>query len=238
MMRSLGTRRVALLAGAATAAAVALTGCSAGQTAETSLKRPSNQGVNTQTASGSVLIRDLAINYDGVNGYEPGSDAPIQVALFNETKSEVTVQVSSAPPTEDAPAAGQVTTATSVALVGGVIPADSAASASPSDSASASPSDSASADPSASASTDPSPAPANQQASFTIEPMGTVTFLSDSTPALTAIGLSGKLVPGDQLNLVFKFSDGSPDLSVLTPIATPLTPAPRASGNPDENTEG
>jgi hypothetical protein len=68
--------------------------------------------------------------------------------------------------------------------------------------------------------------------------MGTVAFASDSTPALEAIGLSGKLVPGDQLSLVFKFSDGSPDLPVLASVDTPLTPAPRASGNSDENSEG
>lgn len=236
-MRSLGTRRVALLAGAATAAAVALTGCSAGQTAETSLKKPSNQGVNTQNATGSVLIRNLSVNYDGTSGYEPGADVPLSLALFNQTRSEITVQVSSAAPTEDAPAAGQFATATSVALVGGVIPADAGASASPSDSPS--PSDSASADPSASASASPAPSASasGQPASFTIEPMGTVNFAADSTPMLEAIGLTGKLVPGDQLSLVFKFSDGSPDLPVLAPVETPLSPAPRASGNSDENSE-
>lgn len=233
-MRSLGTRRVVLLAGAATAAAVALTGCSAGQVAETSLKKPSNQGVNTQSASGSVLIRNLSVNYDGVSGYQPGSDVALQAAFFNQTKNEITVQVSSSPPAAGGPAAAQVATATSVALVGGVIGGDPSASTSPPlyDPASADPSASASASP------DPSPSPSSQLASFTIEPMGTVAFASDSTPALEAIGLSGKLVPGDQLSLVFKFSDGSPDLPVLASVDTPLTPAPRASGNSDENSEG
>ena len=55
-MRSLGTRRVALFAGAVTVAAVALTGCSAGQVAETSLKRPSNQGVNTANDTGVFAV--------------------------------------------------------------------------------------------------------------------------------------------------------------------------------------
>jgi hypothetical protein len=232
-MRSLGTRRVALLAGAATAAAVALTGCSAGQVAETSLKQPSSQGVNTQNQSGSVLIRNLSVGYNGISGYQPGADVPIQGAFFNQTTSEITVKVSSAPPTGNAPAAAQVATAGSIALVGGLVGADAPSSTEPS------PSESASADPSASASTGPdaSPSPSDQPASFTIEPMGTVTFLPDSAPMLEAIGIDGKLVPGDQLSLVFSFSDGSPDLPVLASVATPLTPAPRGSGNADESSE-
>ena len=49
-MRSLGTRRAVLVAGAAALAAVALAGCSAGQVAETALKRPSNQGLNADNS--------------------------------------------------------------------------------------------------------------------------------------------------------------------------------------------
>jgi hypothetical protein len=67
--------------------------------------------------------------------------------------------------------------------------------------------------------------------------MGSVSFLPGDTETLEAVGLNGKLVSGHQLSLVFKFSDGSADLSVLAPVAIPLSPAPRESGLPGENVE-
>jgi len=213
-MRSLGTRRVALLAGAATVAVVALTGCSAGQVAETSLKKPSNQGVNAQSGTGSVLIRNLSVSYNGPAGYQPGADAPIEVNLYNQSTSAITVEVTSAAPTGETPAG--VVVAKQISLLGG---ASSSADA-----------PSASASPSASPA---EPAPAR----ITIAPLGNVTFLPGDTETLEAIGLNGKIVPGNQLGLVFKFSDGSADLSVLAPVAIPLSPAPRASGVPGENSE-
>lgn len=222
-MRSLGTRRVAMLAGAATVAAVALAGCSAGQVAETSLKKPSNQGVNSQNTTGSVLIRNLAVSYNGPAGYQAGSNAPIEVNLYNQTANAITVMVASAPPASGAPASG-VVTAQQVGLLGGA-----AAAAAPS----AAPSDSASASAPATAPTAPQPEPAR----LTIAPLGSVSFLPGDAKTLEAVGLSGKLAPGNQLSLVFKFSDGSPDLAVLAPVAIPLSPAPRESGNLDENVE-
>jgi hypothetical protein len=219
-MRSLGTRRVALLAGAAAVAVVALAGCSAGQVAETSLKRPSNQGVNTQNTTGSVLIRNLAVSYNGPAGYQPGTNAPIEVNLYNQTANAITVAVTSAPAPSGAPATG-VVTAQQVGLLGGTAPA----SATPSVSASAS-----------APATDPAAA-APQPARLTIAPMGSVSFLPGDTETLEAVGLNGKLVSGNQLSLVFKFSDGSADLSVLAPVAIPLSPAPRESGLPGENVE-
>ena len=220
-MRSLGTRRVALFAGAATVAVVALAGCSAGQVAETSLKKPSNQGVNAQSGTGSVLIRNLSVSYNGPAGYQPGADAPIEVNLYNQTTSAITVEVTSAVPAGETPAG--VVVAKQIGLVGGAPSAADSPSATPSDSASTSPS----------APAEPAPPPAR----ITIAPMGNVTFLPGDTETLEAIGLNGKIVPGNQLSLVFKFSDGSADLSVLAPVAIPLSPAPRASGVPGENSE-
>jgi hypothetical protein len=220
-MRSLGTRRVALLAGAATAAAVALTGCSAGQTAETSLKKPSNQGVNTQNATGSVLIRNLSVAYTGPAGYQPGSNAPINVNLYNQTTAPITVTVTSAPPAPGKAAPTGAVVATEIGLSGGT----ASASATPAASSSASP------EPSGSAAAGPQPA------RITIAGLGSATFMPGDPQTLEAVGLNGKLVPGNSLSLVFTFSDGSPDLPVLAQVAIPLTPAPRASGIPDENTE-
>jgi len=67
--------------------------------------------------------------------------------------------------------------------------------------------------------------------------MGTVSFLPGDTETLEATGLSAALVPGNQLSLVFRFSDGSADLHLLASVATPLTPAPRGSALPGENSE-
>ena len=230
-MRTLGTRRVALLASAA-AVAVALAGCSAGQVAETSLKRPSNQGVNTQNNTGSVVIRNLAVSYNGPAGYQPGTDAPLELGLYNQTRGEITVRVSSAAPQQAGAPTEGVVVASAVSLVGGT------ASSSAEPSASADPSSSAdpSASPEPSASADDKPA-AGAAAEIKLAPMGSVTFLPGDSETLEAIGLNGKLVPGNQISLVFSFSDGSADVPVLASVATPLTPAPRGSGLPDENSE-
>jgi hypothetical protein len=195
---------------------VALAGCSAGQVAETSLKKPSDQGMDVQNKTGSVLIRGLAVEYNGPAGYQPGSNAPIHVNLYNQTADAITVTVSSGAPT----AAG-VVAAKAIGLLGGT-PSPSGAAA-PSASASAAPMESA--------------APEPQPARITIAPLSSVTFRQGDTETLWAVGLDGKLVPGNQLSLVFKFSDGSEDLSVLAPVAIPLSPAPRASGIPGENVE-
>ncbi|HEV7963040.1 MAG TPA: hypothetical protein VGP57_10935 [Actinoplanes sp.] len=223
-MRSLGTRRVALFAGAATVTVVALAGCSAGQVASTATDMSAIQGVNAQSKSGSVLIRNLVVKYNGIAGYQPGANAPIWVNLYNQTTSQITVLVGSAAPTStDAPSAG-VVTAQQIGLLGGT----PTASATPSESSSAS------------ASPTPStpPTPDVQPARITIAPLGSVSFLPGDTQTLEAVGLSDTLMPGNQLSLVFRFSDGSPDLGVLAPVETPLSPAPRASGVPGENVEG
>jgi hypothetical protein len=236
-MRSLGTRRVALFAGAATVTAVALAGCSAGQVAATAVDMSAIQGVNAQSTTGSVLIRNLAVMYNGTAGYPPGANAPIGVNLYNQTTSAITVLVSSAAPPSnvDTPPDG-VVIAQQVGLLGGT----PSASATPSVTPSATPSESSSGAPSKPASAAPSasPTPDVQPARITIAPLGSVSFLPGDTETLEAIGLSDKLIPGNQLSLVFRFSDGSPDLTVLAPVTTPLSPAPRASGVPGEDSEG
>ena len=66
-MRSLGSvrfpaRRAVQVAGAATVAVIALAGCSAGQTAETSLLQSPVSGLNTASPDGGLLIRDLQVD--------------------------------------------------------------------------------------------------------------------------------------------------------------------------------
>jgi hypothetical protein len=231
-MRSLGIRRAALATGVAAVAAVALVGCSAGQVAETALKKPSVMGANAENSDRSVFIRNLAVQYDGPTGYAAGDNAPLQVSLFNKTKQAITVLVSSQPVT-GAPEKAGIVSARSVGLTGGssVAPSASAtATPEPSPSAGESPSTEPSAQPSASSA-------AVRPARIEIGPMGTVTFLPEDAERLQAVGLTGKLLPGQSVNLVFEFSNGADPLVVQAPVAIPVSPASRAPGIPHEATE-
>src|SRR5690349_10559027 len=96
-MRALGTRRVALAAGAAMAAVIALSGCSAGQVAETAILQAPVAGLNTQSPDGSLLIRNLQVAYNDPTGYPANGTAPLQVSLFNQTEQPMTVTITSAP---------------------------------------------------------------------------------------------------------------------------------------------
>lgn len=266
-MRTLGTRRAVtrravLAAGVATVAA--LGGCSAGQVAETALKNPSTYGVNTQSTSGNVLIRGLAVAYQGTEGYPAGADAPLELNLYNESTAPVTVLISSRPPANQAPNQG-VISAESVTIVGGAptaaptavpepsgsrppatpdtetpdnIPSGSA-STEPSDAASTEPSDAASTEPSSSASGEPSaePSEAGRPARIEIPPLGSAVFRPGGTEKLLVDGLTDQLRPGMSVNLVFEFSDGSPALVTPAPVAISFTPASRAPGEPAEEHE-
>src|SRR5689334_13765389 len=96
-MRSLGTRRVTLAAGVATVAVIALAGCSAGQVAETALLKTPISGLNTSSPDGSLQIRNLQVIYNSPEGYPANGQAPLEVALFNQTTTEMTVLISSKP---------------------------------------------------------------------------------------------------------------------------------------------
>jgi hypothetical protein len=252
-MRSLGTRRAALLAGVATVAAVALAGCSAGQIAETSLKRPSNQGVNADNSDMSVAIRNLAVTYNGTTGYAKGDSAPLEVGLYNQTTQPITVLISSKP-AENAVENDGVISAESVGLSGGPSatsapsttlpnPSGSRDAAVPETSSGPSgsveqPSSSPSLAPDPSSSAVDDTAPSTEPARITIAPKGSVTFLPGDKESLLAVGLTGKLAPGGSINLVFEFSNGAAPLTLSAAVAIPLSPASRAPGNEDENTEG
>ncbi len=245
-MRTLGTRRAVLAAGAAAVAAAVLAGCSAGQVAETSLKRPSNQGVNQDNSDASVAVRNLSVVYNGTVGYAAGDDAPLAVGLYNQTTQPITVTVSSSRPT-DGTAIADNGTATSVVLV------DSNASGQPSAGAATpeAPTPIGSAggpvpEPSSSVlpGTAPSPsapatpaAPVGQPAKITLAPMGASTFLPGDTQILQLMGLAKALKPGQAVYVTFTFDNGAQPLTLAAPVGTPSTPASRAPGNADENKE-
>jgi hypothetical protein len=230
LMRTLGTRRTFLVAGAAAVAAVALAGCSAGQVAETSLKRPSNMGVNSQNSNNTVLIRNLAVPYDGIAGYPVDKPVPLQLSLFNQSAEEVRVTITSSRPADGTNDKG-VTVGTSVNLVGDAPSASD--SPTPTDSASPTPTPTGSASPTPTAS-----APAGQSAVITLPPMGSATFLPGGPRSLQVSGLATALAPGSSVYVTFAFSNGAEPLTLPAAIGTPTEPASRAPGIDDENSEG
>jgi hypothetical protein len=243
-MRSLGTRRAALATGVATLAAVALAGCSAGQVAETAVKNPSIYGVNAENSNGSVFIRNLAVAYDGTTGYAAGDDASLQLGLYNQTKQTVTVLISSQPSTAATGKEG-VVSAKSVGLVGGSASPSAPSSAIPepsgsrpsgggddqNDSQVPSTEPSTNPSPGQTASTAPTPAgAAARPARIEIGPLGSATFLPEDAEKLQVVGLTGKLTPGQSVNLVFEFSSGADPLVLQAPVAIPMSPASRGPG--------
>jgi hypothetical protein len=227
-----------------------LAGCSAGQVAETALKNPSVYGVNSQSRNGAVLIRGLAVAYPGTTGYPAGSSAPLELTLVNETRQPVTVLISSQPPAGATESEG-VVSGRAVNLVGGQPTTPSTAIPEPSGSRPAATPDSQSSDnvvqPSSDASAGPSGTSPSAQPSRTpaasagrpgrieIGPLSTASFQPGDTETLQVVGLSDRLLPGQSVNLVFEFSDGSEPLVVQAPVAIPLSPASRAPGNPEEH---
>ena len=200
-MRSLGTRRVAQAAGAAMVAVVALAGCSAGQVAETANLKTPISGLNTQSADGSLLIRNLQVVYNDPKGYPAGGSAPVEVTLLNPTRQPIVVTITGGTPPDGAEgivSAQQVV----VGPTSGSGPASEPASA----------------------------APAQASARFTIAPLSSESFLPGDTELLQATGLSQRLVPGLSLALSIQVSTSEQPVEVMAPFAVPMAPASRAPG--------
>ncbi|MFF0375344.1 hypothetical protein [Actinoplanes missouriensis] len=254
-MRPLGTRRAVQAAGAATVAVLALAGCSAGQVAETAILDTPIAGVDTQTTSGSVYIRNLQVEYPGVEGYKAGANAPLELSLYNQTDNEITVSISSRPTEQaqvvSASQVGVVTRGASPAAPSGApdqtpaSPASEPPGANGADEASSAPATEAPAGsraPSAPVASDGPTAPVVpavrvSPAQFKIGAQGTALFRPTDAAQLQVIGLSDDLAPGTSVNLVFEFSDGSPAMEVPAPVANPLTPGPREEPHLDEDSE-
>jgi hypothetical protein len=224
-MRSLVTRRAALVAGVATVGVIALAGCSAGQVAETAMLETPISGVNAQNADGSVYVRNAQLEYNGIKGYAKGENAPLELSLFNQSEEEVTVSIASGPTEEP-----QVVSAAQVGFLS--TPTAAPATAVPETSGSAS------ADPSAAPTPTSAPSPVVTPAQIKIAPLGQALYRSTDPDKLQVIGLSDAVRPGEKVHLVFHFSNGAPDLIIQAPIATPLTPASRAPGATGEHAEG
>lgn len=242
-MRSLGTRRVALAAGVATVAVIALAGCSAGQVAETAMLDAPVSGVNTQSPDGGLLIRNLQVAYSTPTGYPAGGNAPVEVALYNETQQPITVLISSRP--AETPTEG-IVSARQVGLTGGTAAASPSADPEPSGNRPSAPADVPSDQPLPTEQPSDAPsgpaassAPAGtalQPARITIPGLSNVVYRPGDSESVQLVGLSDELRPGNSVSMVFEVSTSNQPLTVLAPVAIPLTPASRAPGiDPHEN---
>jgi hypothetical protein len=220
-----------VLAGAALTAGLLISGCSAGQNAETAHKQPSVAGVNTQVAVldsagkqiGSVGIRDLLVPFGDDEGYPAGGEAPLQFVIFNDTASAVTVRVTSPEPEGQT---GEVVRARSVELAGAGAEAPAPPAATPTPSGSASPSPGAV--------PSPTPSPAGRPATIEVPAGGYEILNPDSDQHLKLVGLSGELSIGTSVSLQFEFSNGAEPLRVVAPVGPPLSPGPRHTPEPAE----
>ncbi|MFJ8581923.1 hypothetical protein [Micromonospora sp. NPDC093277] len=228
MTRSIrGSGRAALLlAGTAAAASLLLSGCGAGQVAETAINVPSVQGVNVQTPDFNFLVRGLHVQYPGTEGYQAGADAPLDVVLYNDSEAPVTVTV-----TTDS--------ARDIVLTGADAAGPQASPTnSPTERATASPFPS---DPNASPSealgagepTSPSASPSESgapslPARIDLPAKGFAQLSPGSDRFLKLVGLHDRLLSGQQVNLIFDFGNGNV-IRTGAPIGVPLTPAAQPS---------
>ncbi|MFG3699690.1 hypothetical protein ACGF5C_17465 [Micromonospora sp. NPDC047620] len=249
MTRSIrGSRRAALLlSGMAAATGLLLSGCGAGQVAETANKEPSVQGVNLNVTlpagEGSYAVRGLLVEFPGVEGYKAGANAVLNAVIYNDSREPVTVTV-----TTDS--------AREVVITGKG--AAASPSASPSESPSPTPSTSESASPGASESPSESvspgapetpsapespAAPAGEPARIEIPPLSYVQLNTEADRVLQLIGLNESLRSGQNVILTFDFGNGD-TVTGPAPVAVPLTPAAAPSqiverlGGYDENEGG
>ncbi|MGC4818104.1 hypothetical protein [Micromonospora sp. DT63] len=243
MTRSIrGPRRAALLlSGIAAATSLLASGCGAGQIAETALKEPSVQGVSLTSPNGSYSVRGLLVTYPGTEGYRAGQDAPLEAVIYNDSKSTVTVTITtqsarevlisggSASPTPSASESASATPSTSAS--GSATPsASESRSASPSATPSETGSSSAtpSAPESARASGSASAAAPGQPARIELAPLSYIQLNSQATTQLRLIGLTEALRSGQNVIVTFDFGNGN-TVTGQAPIAVPLTPAAPAS---------
>ncbi|WP_320067808.1 hypothetical protein [Micromonospora sp. RTGN7] len=233
MTRSIrGSRRAALLLSGVAATGLLATGCGAGQVAETANKEPSILGVNSQTPDNAYKVRGLYVEYPGVEGYKSGANATVNAVVYNDTRSPVTLTVTTDGAREivitGASGSASPSPSTSESPSESASPSASTSpsgSASPSESGSPSPSEGAAGSPSASAS--PS-APAGEPARVEIPAFSYVQLNVEGDRSLQLVGLNETLLVGHQVNLTFDFGNGKV-ISTAAPVGVPLTPLPQPS---------
>ncbi|MFV2113450.1 hypothetical protein ACFHW0_14065 [Micromonospora sp. LOL_025] len=222
MTRSIrGSRRAALLlSGMAAATGLLLSGCGAGQVSETANKEPSVQGVNLSARNGEYAVRGLLLDFPGTEGYKTGADAVLNAVIYNDSRSPVTVTVTTDSAREVVITGAGATASPSASPSGSPSPSAPESPAAPgSPGASESPSGSAS----PSAPESPA-APAGEPARIEIPPLSYVQLNTQSDRVLRLIGLNESLRSGQNVFVTFDFGNGV-TVTGPAPVAVPLTPA-------------
>jgi hypothetical protein len=217
-------------------AAGALAGCGAGQIAETSKIVSAVPGGSASVLvptednpNGALLIKNVTVDYNDVNGYAAGATAPLSMWIINQSTDPVTVTAGDAQ-LVDPTKASTLTPLGSMSLSGGtpVVQAVQGVAGNPSTPPS-SPANAAPSSPSESG----APAAA---ASVTIQP-GTMMVLSTSAGSdvqhLQVADLKGAVVPGNTVRLTFNVTmpDGTPlqSTQIVAPVSPPTAAAPRVT---------
>lgn len=217
-----------LLAGGAAAAALALTGCSAGMNSQTADQVAAVPGFSLTVPGpngGSVALRDAMLVYAGPTGYAQGATAPLQLRIFNDTEQPITLDKF------ESNDAASVKLASAADLKAS--PRPSPAAESPSPAASKSPKAAGSPSPDAETSPEPeaSPSPAAAPpAKLTIPPAGYLELTPGSGQLLALTGLKKPVVNGEGVHLKLTFSNGvvlETLPGTVVPLAPPLSPEPR-----------
>lgn len=215
-------RATAVLAGPAVATTLLLSGCGAGHYAETSVRVPTSVGTNAESADNLFKVRNLSIDYLDTTGYPAGGDAPVTVALYNDSNRDVTVRVSS-------PNARVVTLVDAASA--SPSPTASALPTAPEGSPSATPgTETENSSPGASPTETPSPSPtAAPEVPAEIRiPAGQFVILSRAKGTwLQLTGLTAAVPPGSSVPVTFDFEGTRVDVGA--PVAVPLSPAPAGS---------
>jgi len=223
----------ALVAGACVA--LALTGCSSGQLTQTASQVSAVAG--TQITVGSLALRDLKVVYNGPDGYRAGESAPLEIRIFNNGTTPITLTEVRAEQAEAVTLTGGPGGNVSPAPATSEPAATPSPATSPSPVASPSPSPAASPSPEASpspgaASPSPSPSPAPptpSRLSIQIPPGSYVLLVPTQGSFLQLTGLKEPLVPGEWVDLVFTFDNGASVPIQVPLVAPPGITVPRAT---------
>jgi copper(I)-binding protein len=245
------------------AASVALTtgllaGCGAGQITQTEQIRPPVSGVNVDSADGTIQLREVAIVYEGYEGYAQGGTAPLRVWIANSSHQPVKligVTSDAGPVAMAAGEKGAPSTAPSMPQPSpsGASPGSPSGSppGSPSVSPPASPSGSVpAASPSGSVSPPASPSgsvpaaspsgsvpaapPGSTQISVEIPTDGFAVLAPKFANVLQIVGTTKALRPGDTVEMTFRFDNGT-TITTKVPIEIPLSAPPRSPLEFDED---
>ena len=179
-----GFRRLGVGIAAAAVGALLLTGCAAGQVAQTANQTPAIDGVSA--AAANIDIRNAAVITPDGNSYAKGASASLIFVAINNSGTDDTLTSVSSP----------VASGSYVSNAGTMDSTTASASADASDSTSAAPSASTSAD----TSSNPIKIPAGQSVQVGYSVVG---------PNAQLTGLTSTLFPAQSIPVTFTFSSGT-----------------------------